>query len=411
MELIGDSRQQEERFKELAYQATKIDIAVAWVGPCDAVEVLKNCNAKIRMAVGISGNNTYPDTLEELAALETVELRIYPDEPREIFHPKYYCFYGPKNVCWVGSPNLTLGGFRRNVELVSESVIDSEKDTKYWFESIWNKLDTNPSHHIKKYRESWEKPKFPPSPRRIPQHEELPALTEIHTWDNFVDALRTYDEHCRSEQYFSVLGDTHSWLHTALVGNKVVRIEDWTTLTERQCYVLRGLTTKNETEGVWGLFGRLKQARQASYILNNERKPSVNVCRRIIRQELEPIFGCPFVDLPNVAQRAVYGISRVHRRGVSYTVGAAAASRWLTLARPDGLVSVNSRSKTMFSTATQLPQHSLHAKYDRLIRWIHEQAWFNEYNKKEPKTRLEKDIWDCRAALVDVFSYSSWKKD
>ena len=409
MELIGDSRRQETRFKELACQATKIDIAVAWIGPCEAVEVLKNCNAKIRIAVGISGNNTYPDTLEELAALETTELRIHPYEPPEIFHPKYYCFYGPKTVCWVGSPNLTFGGFRRNVELISESEISKDRDTD-WFESVWNDLDKNPSRLIREYRKRWQKPKFPPSSRHVPKQSELPVLTDIHTWADFVEALKTYDEHCRSEQNFTVLGDTHSWLHTALVGNQVVKLEDWTKLTERQCYILRGLNTKNETEGAWELIGRLQGARQASFIFNNKRRPSVDLCRQKIRQELEPIFTCSPAGLPSVAQDAVDEISSIRRKGVSYSVGAVAATRWLTLARPDSLVSVTSLSKPMLSAATQLTQKSLHVKYGELIRGIHEQAWFNEYNKKVPRSCLEQDIWDCRAALVDVFSYSSWKK-
>ena len=405
MVLIGDTGRQEARFKELAYQSTKIDIAVAWVGPCEAVEILKSCKAKIRIAVGILGNNTYPDTLEKLAALKTTELRIYPNEPPEIFHPKYYCFYGPKTVCWVGSPNLTFGGFSRNVELISESEISKDTD---WFESVWNDLDKNPSRLIREYRKRWQKPKFPPSLRRVPKQSELPALADIHTWAEFVEALKTFDDHCRSEQNFSVLGDTHSWLHTALVGNKVVRLKDWTNLTDRQCYILRGLTTKNESEGAWELIGRLQGARQASFILNNKRRPSVDLYRQKIRQELEPIFKCSPADLPSVAQDVVDGISRVRRKGVSYPVGAVAATRWLTLARPDRLVSVTSLSKPMLRAVTKLTQKSLHVKYHELIRRIQELAWFNEYNKKSPKTRLEQDIWDYRAALIDVFSYSSW---
>ena len=407
MVLIGDTRRQEARFKELASQAAKIDIAVAWIGPCEAVEILKKCNANTRIAVGISGNNTYPDTLEELAAIKTVELRIYPYLPPEIFHPKYYCFYGEKTICWVGSPNLTFGGFRRNVELISETELNSNEDAG-WFDSTWNKLDKNPFPLIREYRKRWRKPKFHPSIRPVLQPSKLPVLADIHTWDDFIDALRTYDEHCRSIEDFSALGNTRSWLHTALVGRKVVRIQDWTKLTNRQCYILRGLTTKHETEGEWGLIGRLQGARQASFILNNDHDSRVAVCRRNIRLELEPIFECTQKDLPRVAQKAVEGIASVHRRGVPHTVGAAAATRWLTLARPDSLVSVNSRSKPMLSAATQLTQSSLHTKYDELIREIHEQKWFNEYDKKKPQTRLEQDIWDCRAALVDVFSYPTW---
>ena len=120
-----------QRFTELVHQAERIDVAVAWAKTCPAVdELLKRAhsNAKIRIAVGISRNFTNPSTLKRLKDSNNVELRIVPDEATHIFHPKYYCFHGERTICWVGSANLTRGGFGGNKELVHEFELKREKD-------------------------------------------------------------------------------------------------------------------------------------------------------------------------------------------------------------------------------------------------------------------------------------------
>lgn len=405
MPLIGCFKKQQSRFEELANQASKIDIAVAWAGDCHAMKVLKKCGAKQRIVVGIWGNNTNPSVLDTLQELKKAELRIAPDnDPNQKFHPKYYCFYGAKTICWVGSPNMTNGGFRRNVELICEFELDHTGDGD-WFECLWNDLDEDPSALIKAYKKRYKRPKFHPYAKAPVRTSDLPLLSDIDTWKDFVEALRLYDAHCRSNRDFSVLGNTHSWLHTALVSRDVVRKKDWTQLDSRECYILRGLTTVGDFEGFWGFYGRLQGARQASYILNNTNMPKIGYCRNRIRQRIEPVLGTAISNIPHIAREAVNRIGNVHRNGIAYKVGCAAATRWLALARPDCLVAVIGPSKRILSAASGLSQNSLHTKYDELINWIHEQSWFNEFNNKQPPNSMEQDIWDCRAALVDVFTY------
>ena len=121
------------RFKELVGQARRVDIAVAWAKPCDAVEVLARGAAsgtRIRIAVGLSMNGTKPETLLRLQ--EFAKLRIAL--PRcGIFHPKFYSFRGHDGaICWVGSSNLTAGGFGGNLELVCEYDDDAGEGQR-WF--------------------------------------------------------------------------------------------------------------------------------------------------------------------------------------------------------------------------------------------------------------------------------------
>ena len=55
-----------QRFAELASQAERIDVAVAWARPCEAKEALAASGADIRIVVGISNNLTDPTTLRSL---------------------------------------------------------------------------------------------------------------------------------------------------------------------------------------------------------------------------------------------------------------------------------------------------------------------------------------------------------
>ena len=81
-----------QRLVELAGKAKQIDIAVAWARPCDAVEALVESDADKRIVVGLSNHFTDPITLRRLQ--ESAALRVVPDAPPGIFHPKYYRFRG-----------------------------------------------------------------------------------------------------------------------------------------------------------------------------------------------------------------------------------------------------------------------------------------------------------------------------
>ena len=128
-----------QRFEELAGQAKRIDVDVAWARPCGAIGAIEALaraaeeGTDIRAIVGISGNCTNPTTLHRLN--EFAALRVVPDDkPPRIFHPKYYCFHGERTICWIGSANLTGGGFGGNNELVHEFELKRKEDRK-WFES------------------------------------------------------------------------------------------------------------------------------------------------------------------------------------------------------------------------------------------------------------------------------------
>lgn len=408
MPLIDGSRLL-QRFRKHLKKATHVDIAVAWAGPsCDAVDELEisaENNTKIRIAVGLSYNSTNPTTLDRLKKF--ADLRIGTPSSNGIFHPKYYCFHTPKRtICWVGSANLTNGGFRSNAELVHEFEVKNKEDLK-WFELLWKNLKPDPTEEITNYKENYTPPRrLPrPKPRKTDTKPELSSLVDIKTWDDFVSGLKALDDYChyRKDKDWDILGETHSYLHTIKVGREVVRLRNWTNLTRRECHILRGYK-KDTSEGEWGLLGTVVSG-GASYVFNPERMPEVSSVRQRIQEQVGRVLNANPRKIADVAQDAMERIRNMqHVENADRRIGHAAATRWLTLARPDCLVSINSESSRKLGELSGLPKASdkLADNYAELLGWVHTQDWFKSPRPNDP---LEQDIWNCRAALLDAFVY------
>ena len=355
-------------------------------------------------------NFTDPSTLKRLAGFKNGKLRIVPDVPPRIFHPKYYCFNGERTICWVGSANLTGGGFGGNVELVHEFELKRKGDRK-WFKCLWADLEADPWPAILEYEERYTPPKPTPRPTRPKDEPDLPLLADIVEWDEFVGGLRAYHEYYRYHEYdFDVFGETHSWFHTIMTGREVVRLGDWTQLTNRECFILRGYTAKGDDEGVWGLLGTAN--RGGSRFVFNHRRPMEEVgrTRNEIRKQVRRVLTATN-NVADVAHAAVQAIRELrHVEDARNGIGHAAATRWLALARPDCLVSVNNESASGLGDASDRPRDSsqLADDYSGLLQnWLYTKPWFNEFNERLPDDPLERDIWNCRAALVDVFVYDA----
>ena len=390
-----------QRFDERLAQAAQVDIAVAWAKPCDALEALAesaNEEITIRIAVGVSGNVTDPTTLERLQNF--ADLRIAPSPQYRIFHPKFFCFHGPdRTICWVGSTNLTRGGFGGNAELVHE-FDDGAGEGRRWFESLWNTLDPDPSPAIAEYKDRYQPQKSVPRPPTPGSAPELVPLANQSTWDDFVEGLRARDNYwswrSQDEKFpWDVLGDTQSWIHTISTGREVARLQDWTSLTQRECYILRGF---DQQEGTWGLLGSLGGAGQVASVFKPERMPDVGPVRAQIRHQVGQVLNATGNEIARNAHRAMQAIRMIDGFGV------AAATRLLTLARPDCLVSVNGQSAAGLGALSGLPKtrDSLAVNYVELLNWVYEQPWFNA---RQPDDPLERTIWNSRVALLDAFVY------
>ena len=123
----------------------------------------------------------------------------------------------------------------------------------------------------------------------------------------------------------------------------MVKRNDWENLTLRECHILLG-SAKDKDEGEWALLGKMSGSRRPSFVLNNKRMPDVGATRQRIRDMIEPVVLAAD-NIADVAHTAVQTIREVrHTENDYHGIGPAAATRWLALARPDYLVSVNNAS-------------------------------------------------------------------
>ncbi len=386
-----------------------MDIAVAWATSCDAVEALSEVadETKIRIVVGTSDTVTNPSTLHRLHELAELRITESTRAAGGIFHPKYYCFRHPETTfCWVGSANLTLKGFSLNEELLHEFPVSSDEHHN-WFERIWAGLDADPLPAIVRYEERYTKEYLSPrrsySSRISGQEPRLSSLADVTTWRQFVKGLRARNDRCHHRRKpWDILSETHSYLNTILAGRDVIRRNNWTNLTRRECYILRGEGQSTEGEGCWALLGGVRGV--PDFVFNPKNMPEVESIRNEVRNLLSEIIDPSWEGSPGDVQRVLAAISDKRPPGRG-RIGPAAATRWLTLARPDRFVSVNSAARVLLGRNSGLPPGKITDRYDELLAWLWDRPWFHEIDEPQLADPLEREIWSCRAALVDAFAY------
>ena len=272
-----------DRLEERLRDCDEADVAVAWATHCPAVEKLREfCERRgeLRIIVGIDGSVTDPTTLLDLREFSKLRVGVARPPATGLFHPKYYCFRGATcRTVWIGSANLTGGGFGGNEELVLEGAGDEE--SMLWFEALWASLPSNPDAAITAYARSWEPAPAGQGQRRRRGRSRndarpiAPRLDAGWSWDDFVAHLRARDEamlavawEARSgkpEEPWSVFGEHKSWMHTIRVGRAIARLQSWRNLKPWQKAVLVG-------QSPWGALGTLKGAGKAYSMITGRRR-------------------------------------------------------------------------------------------------------------------------------------------
>ena len=400
------SRELISRFEQRLADCGGADIAVAWATHCPAIEKLRRfrgLGGDLRIVVGIDGNVTDPTTLRDLQTFARLRIGAARPPASGLFHPKYYCFRKPRgSTIWVGSANLTGGGFGGNEELVLES--EGDAGSKAWFEALWESLPADPDAAIAAYAQDW-RPR-PEAERRRTLGERsrrtlrssAEQLDASWSWDDFVANLRAKDEAMlavpmqdgsgKPEEPWSVFGDYRSWLHTIRVGRAIAGLGSWRDLRPWQREVLVG-------QSPWGALGTLKGAGKAYSMITGSAAADGDV-RASIRRHLRSIGAADTEPIP-AGVRALAGIQDSGPR-----IGPGVATRFLTLARPDLYVSLNGPSREGLAKCSGLAPTTMDRRYGDLLAWVHSSNW---YRAERPKDALEGEIWDYRAALVDAFVY------
>lgn len=395
-----DTNDLSSRFRQLVEESDSVCIAVAWMTTSDEFELLRaaaTAGKAVKVIVGLSGNATRPQALISLR--QVAHIRVGQGQPRT-FHPKFYLFRSPlRNVVWIGSANLTSGGFSLNQELVHE--FDDDGTAVAWFEREWTRYEHGWAQKIDEYCNNWQPPE-PPPPE--PRQNLVPDLIEVRdpidllrpppqTWGAYVEALKRCDDFWQLRGEHAVLRERRSYIETITTGRDLTRWASWRDLTKEECQILLG---NSDRTGVWGLLGSMKNARLA--VSSFQRSPEV---REQIRLALLPSIEAQTEhDFLRAALLTISTISNIER------FSSGVATRLLTLARPDRAISVNKGSVQGLSRLTGLSDNSQtlgdhERQYPSLLKWLYDQPW---YRTPEPSDRT-RSLWHMRAALVDSFVY------
>ena len=345
-----------------------VDIAVAWAAPCRAIDELGEFCAGggfLRVAVGIDGHATNPAALRQLAGFGQLRIGAARAPATGIFHPKYSCFHrGAGSTVWIGSANLTRGGFGGNDELVLERA--GGEDSLAWFELLWSSLASDPAEEIAAYERDWRPPpasgigrtagarRQRKQPGRIAER-----LDATWSWDDYVINVRArHDEMVRARpentggklgEPLSVFGEHESWLETIRIGRPVTRLSSWRSLETWQTDVLLG-------RGRYGALGTLGGSGVGTKSLLGR-----TAADRDAREEILGEVHAASEAGIDVIQAGVSALAGIGRRD---HVGVGVATRLLALARPDRYVSVNGASQEALATYSGLPRRTRRVKAD-----------------------------------------------
>src|SRR5690348_14071455 len=106
-------------FQRCCKKYSSLHIAVAWCSDpkkAPVFKLLKRLRDNLKATVGVTFCHTHPDAIEWLRAIGA-DVRVFRGDGI-LFHPKVYMFgRGKRYAAFVGSSNLTYGGFHDNAEV------------------------------------------------------------------------------------------------------------------------------------------------------------------------------------------------------------------------------------------------------------------------------------------------------
>ncbi|MDE0453925.1 MAG: phospholipase D family protein [Gammaproteobacteria bacterium] len=403
-----------DRFKDLLSNAHSVDIATAWASPGKHMKVLEdaaNRGVKIRAIVGIWGKATHPDALEKLNSITAGDLRIILGGDR-LFHPKLYLFTWQgggivKRQAWIGSANFTKAGFGShpgaNEEIVLEVGPGERADALAdWFQERWDRchMDFLVSEEIRRYTEDYRRSPphrhvreitsgWVPDPRDLLGDDSHPLLS-LDSLEGYLEVLKECEEHLRVRGRGWEILDPEGRSYVRAISERrklLLGAERWTQLDAESQKQLKGSYRRKDLEW-WGLTGRIVRKSWPA-MRQNERK---------IRANLNTVRQAQDREFPDIAVDAMRELMDID--GIGYGT----ATLLLTLARPDRLLSLNTRSQKGYGALSRMRPWTLREpeNYRELLRWLYRQRWY----KDGPPTNKGLDpIWEFRAALVDPFVY------
>ncbi len=387
-----------ESFAKCCGEHEAVDIAVAWCGNPSQVlpfKYLEDFKGKITATIGYSFNHTHPDSFEWLDRIGA-EYRLFKDGA-DLYHPKIYLFTTDKHFAlFLGSSNLTYGGFCSNVEVnallegdlrapENRDVADLRKQLSEWHSSAFSFKPKD--DWIAKYREDYLKATKLAKRQgvRTPaqKEEEIGAASWLGkaSWSIYygkvLDGLKRQERDGRG--YHEVLDAAATLVHLPW-RSKVFQDPE-----KRR--VIGGL-------GEYGWLGHVGASGQFRHLIAKGASRDLAKVVKCVNAAGEFNPPIPWKELESILGALI---------GLGFTMKV--WGRLLCITRPDLYCTVASESvRTNLSAALKIPKNAFEKPegYIKLLRLIHSSPWFNS---DKPKQTEQVDIWNRRSAFMDAIFY------
>lgn len=396
--VLSGSQSFADEFLRCCAQYDRLDLAVAWCGNPNQTLPYKHLErfwGAVTATIGTSFNHTHPDAIDWLNKMKA-DLRIFRDSG-ELFHPKVYLFTTRKRYAlFVGSSNLTYGGFYSNVEvnsLVEGDFTAGEDGDIRGLQKQLNEWHSDAhsfgpvASWLKKYRKDYAKTDHAvrkqglKTPPLLEEEKGTASWLRNADWalyhEKVVAGLKQRDRN--GQGYHDVLDAAARLVPAPWTASYFADVE------KRR--VMGGI-------GQYGWLGHVAASGQFRHLMANGRRTDWETIARCINVASSLTIPLPWKTLEDTLGQLV-------NLGFTMKVW----GRLLCIVRPDLYCTVASVSvRTNLSATIGIPQ-SLFEKpegYLQLIRLVHGSPWFSS---KRPTGKKEAAIWDRRVAFMDAIYY------
>jgi hypothetical protein len=375
--------------------------AVAWAGePKRLFDRLKQREQRIKqLVVGTHFHQTSPTFIQEFRSHPQVRFIV---QPSGVFHPKIYLFCtGSEWAAIVGSANFTDAAFTDNEEaavLFSSTQGDLSPEftrllrlvDRYWHQAQPISREELERYKVlhKRWKEAARALGSPSSGRRKRGRSKPLDNTLLPlSWREFVNRVKNEG------------GDKFEG-RIAVLRSAREAFEKYPDFAAIPLDVRRGIAGFNEvTPPDWLWFGSMKGAGRF--------KNLVRESPHGISQALDsiPLTGAlTHDDYEEFCRKFCRAFPVVGRQPKG--AGVAVASRLLAMKRPDIFVCYDTKNrvrlKTMLGLTGNLGPRDFDRYWDEVVLGIRASEW---WQTRQPSDRVERSIWENRAALLDSLCY------
>lgn len=402
MELITTGQQLNDTLYNLITSCKELSFAVAWASKnTQILKVLLSNKAKIKY--GVIGTHFFQTDYEVLESFIDDDRIHFMLQPSGIFHPKAYVFWTDKNN-WniiIGSANMTKAAFEKNEEIcIHFSSDDSNNkicnELKEKIEALWKNAEimTEDKAHEYKIKELEAR-------KKLLKIKETPICTSNNNIKNYPIITMDWTQYLiriKEERYNSI--EKRCYL-LKIITDLFKKNKKLINMNPEQRCLIAGLPSNCIDNDDWGWFGNMTAVYTYYSNINNNNK--------FLSRALDYIPSTGKITL-NEFKAYIKTYLKAFPNGYD---GKGTFSRLLAMKRPDYFVCINEqnieRLSSDFNINEKLFNKQVYGNDIYLNYWnyivlpIINSSW---WKSNKPKNKLEKQIWQYRAAMLDTIYYS-----